>query len=185
MEWRNVRFIIIQYMDNYDEFGRYSPETNGEAPSIAAYLSGTLISVSRVQKLTVDNLRFVKPLLARSAKIDGTDTTTPDRNMETTFLQKPQISTYDQLLSEVKSELEVEKFRHKEFSLSTTGTSTFDIKFGDSFYFENTRLVSDTDDSLSNTIKLVAKRIEYSITKPPAGNGGLRRRIVGIKRFIL
>ena len=185
MEWRNVRFVIIQYMDNYDEFGRYSPETNGEAPSIASYLAGTLLSVARVQKLTIDNFRFVKPLLARSAKIDGTDTTTPDRNMETQFLQKPQISTYDQLLSEVKSELEVEKFRHKEFSLSTTGTSTFDIKFGDSFYFENERLVSDTDDSLSNTIKLVAKRIEYSITKPPAGNGGLRRRIVGIKRFII
>jgi len=185
MEWRNVRFVIIQYMDNYDEFGRYSPETNGESPSIASYLTSALISPSRVQKLTIDNFRFVKPLLARSAKVDGTDITTPDRNMETTFLQKPQISTYDQLLSEVKSELEVEKFRHKEFSLSTTGTSTFDIKFGDSFYFENTRLVSDTDDSLANTIKLVAKRIEYSITKPPAGNGGLRRRIVGIKRFIL
>ena len=183
-EWRNVRFIIIQYMDNYDEFGRYAPETNGEAPSLAAFITGALLSPSRVQKLTIDNFRFVKPLLASSGQIDGTDTTTPDRNMETDFLQKPQITTYDQLLSEVKSEQEIEKFRHKEYNLTTTGTSVFDIKFADSFYFNHSELVSDSDNSTDNNIKLVAKRIEYSITKPPAGNGGLRRRIVGIKRFV-
>lgn len=184
MEWRNIRFIIIQYMDNYDEFGRYSPETNGEAPSIASFISSALISPSRVQTMTIDNFKFIKPLLARSAKIDGSDTSTPDRNMEADFLQRPQIITYDQLLSEVKSEQEIEKFRHKEYDLSTTGTSTFNVKFGDSFYFQNDKLVSDSDDSISNNIKLVAKRVEYSITKPPAGNGGLRRRIIGIKRFV-
>ena len=183
MEWRNVRFVIIQYMDNYDEFGRYSPETNGEAPSLASWLTGTLLSPSRVQKLSIDNFRFVKPLLARAAQIDGSDANTPDRNMESEFLNKPEISTYDQLLSEVKSMQELEKFKHKEFALTTTGTSTFDIKFADSFYYNNSKLVQDSDDSLTNTIKLVAKRIEYSITKPASGAGGLRRRIVGIKRF--
>ncbi len=35
-----------------------------------------------------------------------------------------------------------------------------------------------------NTIKLVAKRIEYSITKPLAGAGGMKRTIKGIKRFV-
>jgi hypothetical protein len=184
MEWRNVRFIIIQYMDNYDEFGRYAPETNGEAPSLASWITGALLTPSRIQKLTIDNFRFVKPLLARAAQIDGSDPTTPDRNMEADFLQRPQISTYDQLLSEVKSQQEIEQFRHKEYTLSTTGTSTFDIKFADSFYYLNSKLVSDSDNSTSNNIKLVAKRIEYSITKPSSGNGGLRRRIIGIKRFV-
>ena len=181
-EWRNLRFVIIQYMDNYDEFGRYSPETNGESPFIGSFFAGALLSPSRVQKLTIDNFRFVKPLLARSAKIDGSDVNTPDRNMEAKFINRPNISTYDQLLSEVKSQQEIEKFKHKQFDLTTTGTSTFDIKFADSFYFNNSKIVSDSDNG-ANTIKLVAKRIEYSITKPPSGNGGLRRRIVGIKRF--
>jgi len=102
--------------------------------------------------------------------------------MEAKFINRPNISTYDQLLSEVKSQQEIEKFKHKQFDLTTTGTSTFDIKFADSFYFNNSKIVSDSDNG-ANTIKLVAKRIEYSITKPPSGNGGLRRRIVGIKRF--
>lgn len=182
MEWRNIRFIIIQYMDNYDEFGRYSPETNGQAPSATSFLTGTILNLARTQVLTIDSLRFTKPLLARAAKINGTDPNTPDRNMEADFLVRPNISTYDQLLSEVKSEQEIQKFKHKEYNLTTTGTTAFDILFGDSFYFQNSKLVSDSDDG-TNKIKLVAKRIEYSITKPTAGNGGLRRRIVGIKRF--
>jgi hypothetical protein len=185
MEWRNIRFMIIQYNGSYDEFGRYSPHTGGERTTLGniAWNTGAMLSPGRTQTLTIDSLRFIKPLLARAAKIDGTDPNTPDRNMEADFLVKPNISTYDQLLSEAKSEQEIQKFKHKEYTLTTTGTTAFDILFGDSFYFQNGKLVSDADDGLSNTIKLVAKRIEYSITKPTAGNGGLRRRIVGIKRF--
>ena len=39
-------------------------------------------------------------------------------------------------------------------------------------------------ETVPNTIKLVAKKIEYSISRPPSGRGGLQRRIQGIKRFI-
>lgn len=47
---------------------------------------------------------------------------------------------------------------------------------------ENDKLVSDSDNG-ANTIKLVAKNIEYSITKPLSGPGGLGRRIQGVKVF--
>ena len=56
------------------------------------------------------------------------------------------------------------------------------IRFGESFYLENDNLVDDAD-SGNNTIKLVAKRIEYSITKPDVGRGGIRRRLMGSKVF--
>ena len=78
--------------------------------------------------------------------------------------------------------MEIEKFQHKEFNIETSGDDVFDIPFGDSFYLNNAELVDDSDNG-SNTIKLVAKRIEYSITKPQQGPGGLRRRINGAKIF--
>ena len=34
-----------------------------------------------------------------------------------------------------------------------------------------------------NFVTLVAKRIEYSITKPVDGKGGFLRKILGVKRF--
>ena len=41
----------------------------------------------------------------------------------------------------------------------------------------------NASDGIAGTIRLVAKRIEYSITKPKAGHGGLERRVVASKRF--
>ena len=91
-----------------------------------------------------------------------------------------------QKLNDAKSQLEVEKFQHKEYSLETTGDDVFDINFGDSFLFENSDLVkvdSPNSNEATNKIELTAKRIEYSITKPPTGMGGLKRRIRGVKIF--
>jgi len=105
-----------------------------------------------------------------------------DRNLEPDFEQLPNITIYDQLVNSVKSHLEIEKFKHREFNVESTGDEIFDVLFGESFYLENTELVNDADDG-ANNIKLVAKRIEYSITKPPGGKGGLRRKINGAKVF--
>ena len=80
--------------------------------------------------------------------------------------------------------MEIEKFKHKEFNIESTGYEIFDVPFGNSFYLYNDNLISDDDKSgEDNNIKLVAKRIEYSITKPIGGKGGLRRKIKGSKVF--
>ena len=80
--------------------------------------------------------------------------------------------------------MEIEKFKHKEFNIESSGDEIFDVPFGDSFYLHNEDLISDDDKSgENNNIKLVAKRIEYSITKPVGGKGGLRRKIKGSKVF--
>ena len=76
------------------------------------------------------------------------------------------------------------KFKHKEFNIESVGDDIFDIPFGNSFYLNNVDIISDDDKSgENNNIKLVAKRIEYSITKPVGGKGGLRRKIKGSKVF--
>ena len=178
-EWRNVKFVIFQLQDFYDEHGRFNPTSIEDIDNISI----TKVIGSSL-KLIVDDFRWVKPLLVTS----GQDTV---RNIEK-FIQRPFITLYDQLKNDALTQLEIEQFRHKQFDIRTTGDNTFDIRFGDTFFLENTNLITDAnngestlnaDDGTAGTIRLVAKRIEYSITKPQAGQGGLERRIVGSKRF--
>jgi len=172
-EWRNIKMFGVQLQSQYDDQGRFNPS--------AAIVdeAGNNVTWSNVfgatRTLKMDGFRFIKPLLATS----GQNTT---RNLEPDFLQFPNITIYDQLVNTAKSQLEIEKFKHKEFTIETSGDDMFDILFGEAFFLLNDQIVSDSDD-VANTIKLVAKRIEYSITKPPGGKGGLRRRINGSKVF--
>jgi len=171
MEQRNIKWIVIQHQDQYDEFGRFAPEGNLND------LSNTSLSAALGGKITItiDDLHFKKALFVSS----GVDT---ERDLEPDFVQRQDIMLFDQALQVAQAQEQIEKFRHKEFDIMTTGKSVFDIRFGDSFFLQDDRLVSDADDG-PNTIKLVAKRIEYSISRPQAGSGGLQRRIKGIKRF--
>ena len=177
--WRNVKHIIFQTKESYDEEGRYrTDELNNR------YLQNTtqsglpdLTRISRRIDLTIDALHFTKPLLANT----GQDTT---RCVENEFIEKPEIMDYYQLKNDAKAELEKRKFRHVEFDITTSGNA--DINFGDYFLYENENLIADEFEtsSGSNKIRLVAKHIEYSITKPVNGKGGFLRRILGVRRFV-
>lgn len=174
-EWRNVKMFGVQMQGNYDENGRYNPIDaiiNSDDPKVTwSDLTGA------THTLWLDGFRFIKPLLTSS----GEEKT---RNIEPEFLQRSNITLYHQLQNDAKSQLEIEKFKHKAFTVETTGDNIFDIDFGDSFFLLNPDIISDSDNSTNNNIQLVAKRIEYSITKPPTGKGGLRRRINGSKVFV-
>ncbi len=172
-EWRNIKIFGVQYQGVYDDQGRYNP-ASAAVDEAGNAVTWTALAAS-TRTLQLDGFRFIKPLLVTS----GQNTT---RNLEPDFLQLPNITIYDQLLNAAKSQLEIEKFKHKEFNVETSGDDMFDVLFGESFFLENDEIVNDSDD-VANTIKLVAKRIEYSITKPPGGRGGLRRRIQGSKIF--
>jgi len=175
--------------------------------------------------LYLDDLHLKKSLVVNS----GVDVT---KNLEPDMIQRQDIMLREQAEEVSDSQLQIEQFPHKEFNITTTGREIFNIRFGDSFYLKNRRLVSDSDkpitsaaswsnsinyiigdhviqslvlyecikkninnippnvtfwkqtDTELNTIKLVAKKIEYSISRPPAGSGGLQRRIKGVKRFL-
>jgi len=169
--WRKVKLVMLYWLGAYDEHGRFNPEGNIFNLSETALLNlfgGNI-------KMKIDDFYFKKPLLTTSGQ-------TSLFEIEPDFLQRPEIILYDQLKNVTKAEFQKAQFRHKEFDLRTEGDDIFKTKFGDSFFFKNERLVSDADAG-ANTIKLVAKRIEYSLTKPTSGPGGLSRRIIGIKRF--
>ena len=183
IEWRNIKQIIIQTAQSYDQHGRYvnsSVEGNFYANWNTA---GTVLGIPAVPTtalgnrrldLYIDAFRFSKPLLVTT----GLEI---EKDIESEFLDKPQVYDYFQLQNIVKAEQEKRKHRHVEFEVNTTGK--FNINFGDYFNFVHPRLIPDAVKTSTNTIKLVAKRIEYSITKPVDGKGGFLRKILGVRRF--
>jgi hypothetical protein len=163
--WDKVKSIVFQTQDSYDDNGRYigGMAKWGDSGSLENYI-----------ELSIDALRFVKPLLVNSGIVS-------DLVIESEFLQKPEIQNYEQLRYDVLSELEKQKYEAKAYDVETTGK--YDINCGDFFLFTDNEIV-DESDTASDTIKLVANHIEYSITKPEDGRGGFLRRIRGARRFV-
>jgi hypothetical protein len=164
-QYKNIKRIVIQWQEVYDGEGRYRPE-------FTRALTGGAVGASIV-KLAIDGFCFTKPLLRISAPVT-------DRLKEPPALQYPNISNSLQLQQLVDSQLELEKFQHKEYTVTTGGK--LDIDFGHSFFLNDAKLINDADDG-ANTIKLVAKRIMYKIRKSDGVGGTFLRTITGIKRI--
>ena len=171
-EWKNLRLISIQFQDAYDDEARFDP--------LAKRLGEALQNpVEMVCRLSIDNFCFTKQLLA----VSGQDST---RNIEPKFLERPTTTNYSQLETDVKSQEEIEKFRYQAFDIESEGECDPNLKFGYSFYLKDDKLVNLADNGTanSNTIKLVAKKIEYTINGTGDGsNGGFVRKITGVKRI--
>ena len=169
-EDRNIKQIAICTKDSYDSEGRYNQiGTRWNNP----ILGGANADPFRRIDMYIDSWRFTKPLLANT----GIDSV---RNIEPDFLQRPDLGNYDQLFSDAQAELLKAKFEHVEFDVNSTGK--FDIPFADHFFYSNPRTVNFSDNG-ANTVKLVNKGAEYSITKPEGGKGGFLRKMRGIRRF--
>lgn len=177
--WRNVKQIIFQTKESYDTQGRYvDSDILGNRYTGGVGESGipNPAMTDRRIDLTIDALHFTKPLLVNT----GQDTS---RCIENEFIERPEIMDYFQLKNDAKAELEKRKWQHVEFDITTSGSA--DIDFGDYFFYENENLIADAFETSSGSdkIKLVAKHVEYSITKPVNGKGGFLRRILGVRRF--
>jgi hypothetical protein len=176
--WRDVKLMSIFTLDSYDDFGRYHP--GGAEKFIDETALDSIANLENIGytnkevRLTVDALHFVKPLLVNTGKVT-TEVIDPD------FIQRPEIGNYEQLFSDAEAERQKRGFQHVEFDSTTTGR--FDVGFGDYYNLEDSDIIPSNLEDSAGTIKLVAKRIEYSITKPLNGKGGFLRRIKGVRRF--
>lgn len=166
----DVKLMCICTKDSYDEHGRYSPATNMWQGGINPLLPQTI-------KLSIDGLRFTKPLLALSSPVSAAST---DPVKQEVFLQRPNIFVYDQLEGDVYNELQKLSFKYEEYNITTKGD--FLTPYGSFFFFDDSSILHN--DSGSHKVKLVAKHVEYSITKPINNIGGLIRKIRGIRRFV-
>jgi hypothetical protein len=176
-QWKNIKLISIQWQEVYNDMGQFNPDLS-RAWSGAFAGAGTI-------RLAIDAFSFTKPLLAVTGVIT-------DRVLEPPAMELPDVTNATQLKQIVNAQLEIEKFQHKEFTITTSGK--ININFGDTFFLTDSRMVNDDDTrrhncphtgGTANTIRLVAKRIVYSITKKPGtGAQSFLRTITGIKRII-
>ena len=180
---RDVRFMCINTKDSYDTYMRYKPQGNMFA-GIGQGIKNP--SLSRSIQLSIDGLRFTKPLLALTSVVSaGTETV-----KQSDFLQRPNIFVYDQLEADTIAELYKQKFPYEEYQLTTE--ASFTTKYGTYFYVTD-NMINHTDvvdgngnrsnGGSANTVVLVAKHIEYSLTKPMNNIGGLIRKVRGVRRF--
>ncbi len=169
-QWKNIKQIGIQWQEVYDDEGRFSPEGSRAVFGVAAG-TGDI-------RLAIDGLCFTKPLLKTSGTVS-------DRVHEPPAMQLPDISNSVQLQQIVNSQLEIEQFQHKQYQHTTKGK--FDIEFGDTYFLHDENMINDADTRTadsggsSNTVRLVAKRITYKISK---SSGTFMRTILGIKRIV-
>lgn len=159
-----IKAIVIQTQNSYDEIGRYAPFLSHF--NFAVDPSGPF--PDRRVRMALDGFRFVKPLIANTGK-DSTF------GLEGKPVERPDITNYIQLLGDAKSELEKNKWKLVEYNIDNT--SFFKIRFGDYFYHTDPYGVTYSDNG-SNTVKLVAKSVEYSLT-----SAGITGTVSGLRRF--
>ena len=97
-------------------------------------------------------------------------------------MEIPYTTNYRQLKQDALSQKEIEQFRYEAFDIETEGECPANLRFGDSFYLQDDSVVEASDNG-ANTIKLVAKKITYTINGTDGGKGGFIRRLVGVKRI--
>jgi hypothetical protein len=176
-------------LDSYDSFGRYSAGLGTDlGPGIQDLLFllnlplAVFLEINRQITLTIDALRFAKPLLAVT---DSVDAAAPINGITLAkipeFKQEPTIGNYPILKNAAKAELEKSHFKKTEYDMTTE--IRHDLEFGRFFNFLDDEIVDETDGGTDNQVQLVAKHIEFSITKPIDGKGGALRRIRGSRRF--
>lgn len=170
-EWRNIIMGSIFTLDSYDDLGRYAGIFSRIAQECGQIGSARII---------VDGFRFIKPLLVTTQE-ETNQNNKPSRNLQPTFLQHPQIFNYVQLKNNAKTYLEIHQFKRVEYVIKQR--MRCDVKFGDWLYYTDAELIDETVDAKSNTVKLVAKKVIYDISKGKQGPGGKLTTIMGVKRF--
>jgi len=145
--WRNPKKISIHWLGPYDDQGRYQPQFNVGTlfPSFIDALIGLFVDGFNV-KLSIDSFQWSKPGLSISPP-------NTERPLQPEFFYEPLITNKIQNDQANLAKLEITKFRHKEFEVTTVGFN--DIRFGDSFFLENPKLISDSDRTTADLVAWV------------------------------
>jgi len=135
--WRNIKKIAIHWLGPYDDQGRYQPQFNFGFlfPSFIDPFVGLFVDGYNI-KLSIDSFQWSKPGLSVSPP-------NVQRPLQPEFFYEPLITNKIQNNQANLAKLEITKFRHKEFEVTTVGFN--DLRFGDSFFLESPKLISDAD----------------------------------------
>jgi len=135
--WRNIKKISIHWLGPYDDQGRFNP--NGQLGFIFPPIFDALTSVTLNElniKLSIDSFQWSHPGLSVSPP-------NTERPLQPQFFYEPLITNKIQNDQANLAKLEITRFRHTEFEVTTVGFN--DLSPGDSFFLENPKLVSFAD----------------------------------------
>ena len=169
-DWKNVKLMVIQWQEAYDEEGRFKPEGGRilTAPlNVGSFIPGSVTNV----ELYLDAFHFTK----QGFRLSGTDATRP----QFAFLENPAISNTFQLQNAADAQAEIERFELRGFDIDME--LRCDIDADDSFYLVDPELIPDNDDGTGG-IKLVATDIDITINASQ-GRGGAHTKVRAVKRL--
>ncbi len=167
--WRNIKKISIHWLGSYDDQGRYAPIQNFSGIWPGPIDPGTLIPIDGYNiKLSFDSFQWAKPGLSVSPP-------NTDRPLMIPFFYEPLITNKFQNDQANLAKLEITKFRHKEFEVTSVGLN--DLRYGDSFFLENPKLVNDADRTVTDLDAWVTAT-EYLVGFNDVQNGGNGYRCV-------
>jgi len=156
----------IYTKDSFDSQGRYTG------------LRSRFNGMSELE-LAIDAYRMSKPLVATN--IDDPNNK-PDYAIESQKVKAPSIVSYAQLKNLVFGLSQLVNFPRRNFKVPTK--LKCDVQWGDPVYYTSEEIISDTTDSLPNTIKGVADKIVYTLSKPKGrGPGAATRNVHLITRL--
>jgi len=135
--WRNIKKIAIHWLGPYDDQGRFQPwgQLGFLFPSFLDALAGLFITGFNI-KLSIDSFQWAHPGLSISAP-------NQQRPLQPEFFYEPLITNKIQNDQANQAKLEITQFRHREFEVTTVGFN--DLGFGDSFFLENSKLITTSD----------------------------------------
>jgi len=187
-EYHNIQKIGLMWLGSYDDSGRYNPAdmaTKALFPDPLAIIIGLATDGYNI-KWSVDSFQWAKAGLSITPEIKQSNENL-GRAIQPRFFDEPLITNKIQLDQSNVAKLDLANFQQKRFDTVTEGL--LDIDFGDSYFLENEFIVNDADKPdgvggfVANTIKLVAKKINYVIDKRPDVPGGFLRTLEGAKRI--
>jgi len=140
--WRNIKKIAIHWLGPYDNQGRFQPwgQVNFLFPSLIDFFSGLFVDGYNI-KLSIDSFQWSKPGLSLSPP-------NTDRPLQPEFFYERLITNKFQNDQANLAKLEITKFRHKSFEV--TSVMFNDLTYGDSWFLENPRLITESDRTTSD-----------------------------------
>lgn len=167
--WRNIKKISIHWLGPYDDQGRFQPWGNIGFlfPSVVDFFTGFFVSDYNI-KLSIDSFQWSKPGLSISPP-------NTERPLQPDFFYEPLISNKIQNNQANLAKLEITKFRHKEYEITTVGFN--DIRFGDSFFLENPKLISDSDRTTSD-LDAWGSSVKYTANFSDVSNSSVGYRCI-------
>ncbi len=167
--WRNIKKIAIHWLGPYDDQGRFNANKQLDFlfPSLTDTLKGLFVDGYNIQ-LSIDSFQWSKPGLSLSDPVT-------DRPLQPVFFYEPFITNKYQNDQANLAKLEITKFRHKEYEVTTVGRN--DLRFGDSFFLENPELVDDEDRTTDDLDAWVIST-EYFVGLDDVQNGGTGYRCI-------